>query len=111
MKRGEVYLACLDPVLGSEQAGTRPVLVIESDALNSFLKTCLVVPLTTNLRWQEMPFCVRIPEGEAGLRSESVALCHQTRVLDQRRLMSRWGRIDDSTQESIDQALRFTISD
>jgi mRNA interferase MazF len=50
MRRGEVWLAALDPVRGSEQAGTRPVLVLQADPLNDFLRTVVVVPFTTNLR-------------------------------------------------------------
>lgn len=60
MRRGEVWLATLDPVRGSEQAGTRPVLVLQTDPLNDFLRTVVVVPFTTNLRWSRFPFCVAV---------------------------------------------------
>jgi mRNA interferase MazF len=109
VKRGEVWLAALDPVRGSEQAGTRPVLIVQGDALNHYLRTALVVPLTSNLRWSRFPFCVLITQGEGGLRSDSVALCHQTRVLDSARLIERWGEVDAPTVARVEQALRVAM--
>ena len=91
MTRGEVWLTALDPVRGSEQAGTRPALVLQPDPLNAFLRTIVVVPFTTNLRWARFPFCVEVPAGEGGLLSGSVALCHQVRVVDTSRLVRRLG--------------------
>lgn len=67
MIRGEVWLAALDPVRGSEQAGTRPVLILQADPLNSFLRTVVIVPLTTNLQWARLPFCVPVNAGDGGL--------------------------------------------
>jgi mRNA interferase MazF len=93
MRRGEVWLATLDPVRGSEQAGTRPVLVLQTDPLNDFLRTVVVVPFTTNLRWSRFPFCVVIQAGDGGLAAESVALCHQIRVSDKSRLRQCLGRL------------------
>jgi mRNA interferase MazF len=71
MIRGEIWLAGLDPVRGSEQAGTRPVLVLQADPLNAFLRTVVVVPLTTNLQWGRFPFCVVVDAGDGGLASDS----------------------------------------
>jgi len=85
------------------------VLVVQGDALNAFLRTVLIVPLTSNLRWARFPFCVLIPQGEGGLRSDSVALCHQTRVLDATRLMDRWGQVDDATLIRLEQAIQITM--
>lgn len=110
MKRGEVWLTSLDPVQGSEQAGVRPVLVVQNDDLNSFLRTCMVVPFTTNLRWEAMPFCVRVAQGDGGLRNDSVALCQQARVLDRSRLRERWGKVNAETLAKIDLALQIVLS-
>ena len=71
MTRGEVWLAALDPIRGSEQAGTRPVLVLQVDALNDFLRTVVIVPFTSNLRWSRFPFCAHVDAGEGGLASAS----------------------------------------
>ena len=85
-KRGEIWLAELNPIRGSEQAGTRPVIILQNNSVNRFTSTFLAIPLTTNLRRASLPTCVLLPEGEAGLARESVALCHQLRVLDKSRL-------------------------
>ena len=106
MKRGEIWLARLDPVEGSEQAGNRPVLVLQDDSLNAFLRTVVVVPITSNLRWANYPFCVLVAAGEGGLRNDSVLLTHQVRVLDKTRLLQKWGNAEDSTMELLEQALR-----
>lgn len=66
MTRGEVWLAVLDAVRGSEQAGTRPVLILQADPLNAFLRTVIVIPFTTNLQWARFPFCVLVSAGEGG---------------------------------------------
>ena len=109
MIRGEVWLAALDPVRGSEQAGTRPVLILQPDPLHAFLRTAAVVPFTTNLRWAPFPFCVSVASGEGGLTSDSVALCRQVRVSDKTRLLRRLGRLPDSTMAKVDQALRLAL--
>jgi mRNA interferase MazF len=108
--RGEVWLAALDPVRGSEQAGTRPVLILQADPLNTFLRTVVIVPLTTNLQWTRLPFCVLVVAGDGGLASDSTALCHQVRVIDKSRLLRRLGRLSDATLAKVEQALRVTFS-
>ena len=107
--RGEIWWANLDPTLGSEQAGRRPVLVIQNDAINGFSSTVLAIPLTTNLRRGRLPSAVSLPRGAAGLSEESVVLCHQLRVLDLRRLVSRIGRVDESHLLQVEAAILFTI--
>lgn len=81
IKRGEIWLADLTPTRGSEQAGTRPVLILQNNSVNRFTTTFLAIPLTTNLRRAALPTCALLPVGEGGLAHESVALCHQLRVL------------------------------
>ena len=109
MKRGELWMASLDPIRGSEQAGTRPVLVLQADALNAFLRTAVIVPFTSNLNWSRYPFCVQVPAGEGGLSSDSVALCHQTRAIDYTRLTRRMGQVSDATLNQVEQALCVTV--
>lgn len=91
--RGEIWWADLDPIRVSEQAGIRPVLIFQSDAVGRFTTTTLAVPLTINLNRALLPSCVLIPQGEGGLPSDSVALCRQMRVLDKVRLRSKVGKI------------------
>jgi mRNA interferase MazF len=108
MTRGEDWLANLDPVRGSEQAGTRPVVVFQADPLSSFLRTAVMIPFTTNLRWSRFPFCVLVPAGEGGLTSDSVLLCHQIRVSDRTRFIRRLGILSDPVMARIEQAVRIT---
>ena len=110
MRRGEVWLATLDPVRGSEQAGTRPVLILQADPLNDLLRTVVVVPFTTNLRWSRFPFCVLVPAGDGGFATESVALCHQIRVSDTARLRQRLGHVSDATIAQITRAVHVTLA-
>ena len=108
VRRGEIWLANLDPTRGSEQAGTRPVLIFQNDAINRFTTTLLGIPLTTNLRRASLPSCVQIPNGEGGLSSDSVALCHQWRVRDKTRLIRRLGVVSPKTLSEIESCVRFT---
>jgi mRNA interferase MazF len=109
VRRGEIWLAELNPVRGSEQAGTRPVLLLQTDAINRFTTTVLTVPFTTNLRRAALPSCVPVAAGEGGLTNDSVALCHQLRVLDKTRLTKRLGDVSDSTLEKIETCVLFTL--
>ena len=107
--RGEIWLAELSPVRGSEQAGTRPVLVLQTNAINRFTTTVLAVPFTTNLRRASLPSCIQVAAGEGGLSSESVALCHQLRVLDKTRLTKKLGDVSATTIEEIENCVLFTL--
>jgi mRNA interferase MazF len=109
IKRGEIWLAELNPIRGSEQAGTRPVLILQNNSINRFTSTFLAIPLTANLRRASLPTCVLLPEGEGGLARDSVALCHQLRVLDKSRLMRRLGSVSELTVAEIDRCVIFTI--
>jgi len=109
MKRGDVYYALLDPTIGHEQSGRRPVIVIQSDTLNRVIKTVLVIPLTSNVRRAHLPSCHLVKSGDGGLGSDSVALCHQLRVLDASRLGRRLGSLSDAAVEAIDEKLLFTL--
>ena len=111
MIRGEVFEAALDPVMGSEQSGQRPVVVVSRDVLNEVLDTVVIVPLTT-LREGRSAYpnqaVVRAPEG--GLGVDSIALCEQVRTISRRRLLRSRGVLSAGTMDRIDQALRITLS-
>ena len=108
-KRGELWYAVLNPTRGSEQAGTRPVLIVQNDKVNRFTTTVLAVPLTTNLRRAALPSCVQIAKGEGGLQEESVLLCHQMRALDTNRLRNKIGVVSDQTLAAVETCLLFTL--
>ena len=109
VRRGEIWWADLDPIRGSERAGVRPVLIFQNDAVSRFTTTVLAIPLTTNLRRALLPTGVQIPQGEGGLTSESVALCHQMRVLDAVRLRSKLGQVSSQALVEVEKCILFTM--
>lgn len=109
MIRGEVWMASLDPIRGSEQAGTRPVLILQMDPLTNFLRTIVAIPLTTNLKWGQYAFCVHVAAPEGGLTSDSIALCHQVRVTDKSRFIRRLGQVSNATLAKVEQAISVTL--
>ena len=109
VKRGEIWLAELNPTRGSEQAGTRPVLIFQNNVISKYSTTVLAIPFTTNLRRAALPTCVQISKGEGGLASESVALCHQLRVLDKTRLVKKLGTVSEQTISAIESCVLFTV--
>src|SRR5215471_6011775 len=102
IKRGEIWLADLDPTRGSEQAGLRPVLIFQNDLVNRFTTTVLAIPFTTTLRRASLPSCVQISKGEGGVIADSVAVCHQLRVLDKTRLLRKLGTVSDETIAAVE---------
>ncbi len=109
VKRGEVWWADLNPTRGSEQAGTRPVVIFQNDFINRFTTTVVAIPLTTNLRRASLPSCLFIPQGEGGLSEDSVALCHQVRVLDMTRLQKRLGELSTQLLNTLEGRMLFTM--
>lgn len=104
MKRGDVYLANLNPVKGGEQAGQRPVLIYQNNRLLKVptSRTVIVIPFTTNLKMGRLPSCLLVPAKEGGLRQNSVALCHQIRALDKSGIISYWGSLPKRRMDEID---------
>jgi mRNA interferase MazF len=109
MKRGEIYLANLNPSRGSEQAGIRPVILIQRNSLERFTRTAIVVPLTTNSRRAQIPGTLEIPIGEGGLTQDSVALCYQMVVLDQERFIRKIGTLSDPYLKLLAKAIAYTL--
>jgi mRNA interferase MazF len=109
VQRGDIWLANLNPIRGSEQAGIRPVLVFQNDVISRFTTTVLAIPLTTNLRRAALPSCVQVASGEGGLESESVLLCHQLCVLDKTRLQRKLGTVSPETIAAVERCILFTM--
>lgn len=109
VSRGEVWLADLNPVRGSEQAGMRPVLIFQTDSINRFTTTIITIPFTTNLRRASLPSCVWVSANEGGLTNDSVALCHQLRVLDKTRLTKKLGKLSGEIIAEIEECVLFTL--
>jgi mRNA interferase MazF len=110
MKWG-IYRANLDPVIGSEQGKSRPVLIISEDAINDLLNIVNVLPITSRkLGRQVYPNEVLLNQAEFGLVNESIVLCHQIRTLDKQRLSLMYGKVDNQLKrEEIIDALCFQL--
>ena len=107
--RGDIYLADLNPSRGSEQAGVRPVILVQRHNLDRFTRTVVVIPVTTNLRRAQIPGTVLIAAGEGGLNQESVALCYQIVVIDRQRLQRQLGTLSTIYLQRLGEAIRYTL--
>jgi mRNA interferase MazF len=107
--RGDIYLADLNPSRGSEQAGVRPVILVQRQNLDRFTRTVVVIPVTTNLRRAQIPGTVLIAAGEGGLSQESVALCYQIVVIDRQRLQRQLGTLSTVYLQRLGEAIRYTL--
>jgi mRNA interferase MazF len=105
IQRGDVVLCDLNPVVGTEQAGIRPVVVVQIDRANAASPHTIIVPFTTKIRQALLPSHALISSGSGGLRQDSVALCEQIRVIDKRRITKVLGHLDESDLEKIEKAL------
>jgi len=109
MKRGEIYRADLDPVIGSEQGGIRPVLVIQNDTGNLHSPTVIVAAITTRHKKPGLPIHVPITAQESGLRYDSVVLTEQVRTLEKSRLTRYLGALSPEAMKRIDHALGLSL--
>lgn len=110
MVRGDVYDARLSPTEGSEQAGTRPVIIVSRNVINDNSPVVVIVPLTdaSNVK-RPYPNNVHVAAEEGGLRMDSVALAGQVRAIDVSRLLRHRGTLSADTMRAIDHALRITL--
>lgn len=108
-KRGELYYADLSPVVGSEQGGVRPVLVIQNDVGNKYSPTIIVAAITSKLSKAKIPTHVELSSLDYGLPKDSVVLLEQLRTLDKRRLKEKIGVVDPYKMSVIDNALLISL--
>lgn len=109
VKRGDIYYADLSPVIGSEQGGVRPVLIIQNDIGNKYSPTVIITAITSQINKAKLPTHVEISSEEYGLNKDSVILLEQIRTIDKRRLKDRIGHINDELMVQIDQALMISL--
>ena len=105
VKRGDIYYADLSPVVGSEQGGIRPVLVIQNDIGNKYSPTVIAAAITSQINKAKMPTHIELAAKDYGLNKDSVILLEQIRTIDKRRLREKIGRIDDGLMASVNNAL------
>ena len=109
MKRGDIYYADLSPVVGSEQGGIRPVLVIQNDIGNKYSPTLIAAAITSQINKAKMPTHIELAAKDYGLNKDSVILLEQIRTIDKRRLREKIGRIDDGLMASVNNALSISF--
>lgn len=109
IKRGQIYYADLSPVVGSEQGGVRPVLIIQNDVGNKFSPTVIISAVTSQLTKAKLPTHIEIPKGKFGLQKDSVVLLEQIRTLDKRRLRECVGTLDEPAMHKVDRAILISL--
>lgn len=109
VKRGDIFYADLSPVIGSEQGGIRPVLVIQNDVGNKFSPTVIVAAITSQISKAKLPTHVELPSAISGLGKDSVVLLEQLRTIDKRRLRERVAHLDDEVMLRVNGALEISL--
>ncbi len=108
VKRGELYYADLSPVVGSEQGGVRPVLVVQNDTGNKYSPTIIAAAVTSKIHKARLPTHIELPSAY-GLVKDSVILLEQIRTIDKKRLMSRIGELPPDTMSLVDHAILISL--
>jgi mRNA interferase MazF len=109
VKRGDVFYADLSPVVGSEQGGVRPVLIIQNDIGNRFSPTVIVSAITAQIQKAKLPTHVEIEAKNHGMERDSVILLEQIRTIDKQRLTDKITHLDDETMRKVDEALQISV--
>ncbi len=109
IKRGELYYADLSPVVGSEQGGVRPVLVVQNDVGNKYSPTVIAAAVTSKINKAKLPTHIELPSASYGLQKDSVILLEQIRTLDKRRLKERIGELPTATMSRVDKAILISL--
>ena len=109
IKRGDIFYADLSPVVGSEQGGLRPVLIIQNDVGNRYSPTVIAAAITSRMGKTRLPTHIDIYAEKAGLARDSVILLEQIRTIDKSRLRERMGKLDDTTMTKVDNAIAVSF--
>jgi len=110
IKRGDICIASLDPVVGKEISKTRPVVIVSNDKNNTFSGTVTILPVTSKRLKRIYPFEVLLPKGSGSLPKDSKVKADQIRTLDKSRIISILGKLDESAVKSIDRALKIHLA-
>ena len=109
VKKGDIYFADLSPVVGSEQGGVRPVLIVQNDIGNKYSPTVIVAAITSQINKAKLPTHVELSAAGHGLSKDSVVLLEQLRTIDKRRLKERVGRVDPDEMTKIHEAVSISL--
>lgn len=109
IRRGDLYYAALNPVLGSEQGGVRPVLVVQNDIGNQYSPTTIIVAVTSQINKAKLPTHVEIEAAGSGLEKDSVILAEQVRTIDKSRLKQKVGTLGQDIMEKVNRAIEISL--
>lgn len=109
VRRGDIFYADLSPVVGSEQGGLRPVLIIQNDIGNRYSPTVIAAAITSRMSKTRLPTHIDIYADEVGLAKDSVILLEQIRTLDKRRLKEKMGHLDERTMDHVNTAIAISF--
>lgn len=109
VKRGEIYYADLSPVVGSEQGGVRPVLIVQNDVGNRYSPTVIAAAITSQKEKNRLPTHIDLPSNHSGLARDSVVLLEQIRTIDKRRLREKMGTLDADSMSQVNKALSISF--
>ena len=109
VKRGDIFYADLSPVIGSEQGGIRPVLIVQNDVGNKYSPTVIAAAITSQINKAKMPTHIELDAAAYGLAKDSVILMEQVRTIDKKRLREKIGRLDDAVMERVNEALAISL--
>lgn len=109
VRRGDIYYADLSPVVGSEQGGIRPVLIVQNDVGNRYSPTVIAAAITSQKDKARLPTHIQVQSTGSGLARDSVVLLEQIRTIDKKRLKEHMGRLDEQSMGRVDQALQISF--
>lgn len=109
VKRGDIFYADLSPVVGSEQGGVRPVLIIQNDVGNKYSPTVIATAITSQINKAKMPTHIELDANEYGLSKDSVVLAEQIRTIDKKRLKEKIGHLDEERMSKVNEALEISF--
>lgn len=109
IKRGDIYYADLSPVVGSEQGGVRPVLIVQNDVGNKYSPTVIAAAITSKTDKNKMPTHIDVLADEFGLEKNSVILLEQIRTLDKKRLREKMGHLDEAVMNKVNSAISVSF--
>ena len=109
VKRGDIYYADLSPVVGSEQGGVRPVLIVQNDVGNKYSPTVIAAAITSQKYKTALPTHISVNSGGCGLQKDSIVLLEQVRTIDKTRLKERMGTLDNDEMSKINKALSVSF--
>ena len=110
VKRGDIYYADLSPVVGSEQGGIRPVLIIQNDVGNRYSPTVICAAITYRMNKAKLPTHIEIDSRRCQIMKDSVILLEQIRTIDKQRLKDMIGHLDKERMRSVDEAIRVSLA-